>query len=88
MQGQHFQVDKEPLLAIPLCVPSRAEQEKIAKLVTRIIECIQLQQAAATDADSEQWARHYEQYETQLQDKIETLYGLSDDDRQMLGSDD
>ena len=84
MQGQNFQVDKEPLLAIPLCVPLLAEQEKIAKLVIRVIECIQQQQAASTDAESEQWARHYEQYESQLQDKIEALYGLSDEDRQML----
>lgn len=32
MQGQNFQVDKEPLLAIPLCVPEKSEQERLSVL--------------------------------------------------------
>jgi DNA-binding transcriptional regulator YiaG len=33
MQGQNYQVDKEPLLAIPLCVPRTKEQARIAAIV-------------------------------------------------------
>jgi len=87
IQGQNFQLDKEPLLAIPLCVPSPAGQERIARLVKRLIECKQRHQVAATDAESEQLLRYTEQYEMQLQEKIENLYDLTDDDRKLLADD-
>ena len=37
MQGSNFQLDKEPLLQIPIAVPSREMQSLIAKLVDCII---------------------------------------------------
>ena len=33
MQGNNFQLDKEPILAIPICAPAAAEQERVARLV-------------------------------------------------------
>jgi len=84
MQGQNFQVDKEPLLAIPLCVPSKAEQEKLAKLVKRIIDCKQQMPHIMTDAENVQFQRFIDQIESQIQDAIETIYGLNDEDREML----
>jgi adenine-specific DNA-methyltransferase len=86
MQGQNFQVDKEPLLAIPLCVPSKVEQEKIAKLVKQIIECKKQMPSTKTDAEKEQLQRLSNQFENQIQDAIETIYGLDDEDRRMLNS--
>jgi adenine-specific DNA-methyltransferase len=86
MQGQNFQVDKEPLLAIPLCVPSKVEQEKIAKLVKRVIDCKQQMPKTNTDAEKEQLQRLSNQFENQIQDAIETIYGLDDEDRKMLNS--
>ncbi len=84
MQGQNFQVDKEPLLEIPLCVPSKTEQEKIAKFVQRIIECKQQMPSIKTDAENVQFQRFVGQVESQIQDAIETIYGLNDEERKML----
>ena len=84
MQGQNFQVDKEPLLAIPLCVPEKSEQERLAKITKRIIECKQKMSEATTDSAQMQLQRSFEQFEEQLEDAIETLYGLDESDRQML----
>lgn len=84
MQGQNYQVDKEPLLAIPLCVPSWEEQERIAALVRRIIDCKQQMPSAQTDSDKEQLQRLVNQFENQIQDAVETTYGLDDDERKTL----
>jgi len=86
MQGQNYQVDKEPLLAIPLCIPVREEQEKLATQVKRIIDCKQQMPSAQTDSDKEHLQRLINQFENQIQDAIETIYGLSDDERKMLMS--
>ena len=86
MQGQNFQVDKEPLLAIPLCVPAKSEQERIAKLVKRMVDYQQQIPSITTDADNVQFQRLVGQVENQIQDAIETIYGLNDEDRKMVGS--
>lgn len=80
MQGENYQVDKEPLEGIPLCVPPKAEQERMAKLVRRIIDHRQSIRASMTDAAKEQLLRLIEQAEDQVNTSIETLYGLSQDD--------
>jgi len=84
MQGQNFQIDKEPLLAIPLCLPGKIEQEKVAKLVKRIIDFKQQTPSITTDAENIQFQRFLGQVEYQIQDAIETIYGLSDVERQMM----
>jgi len=38
MQGDNYQIDKEPLLDLPLIEPSKEKQNEIAELVTQIIE--------------------------------------------------
>jgi adenine-specific DNA-methyltransferase len=83
-QGNQFQIDTEPLLAIPLCVPSEAEQEKIAKLVQRIITYKQQMHNIKTDAEKVQFQRVIGQIESKIQDAIETIYGLNEEDRKML----
>ena len=84
MQGQNFQVDKEPLLAIPLCVPDKTEQERLAKITKRIIECKQKMAGVTTDSAQMQLQRSFEQFEAQLDDAIETLYGLDEADRLLV----
>ncbi|MFM9912227.1 MAG: Eco57I restriction-modification methylase domain-containing protein [Methylophilaceae bacterium] len=86
MQGQNFQVDKEPLLAIPLCVPEKSEQERLAKITRRIIECKQKMTEVTTDSAQMQLQRTFEQFEEQLQNAIETLYGLDEQERALLQS--
>jgi adenine-specific DNA-methyltransferase len=38
MQGDNFQIDKEPLLALPLLQPSAEKQSELAELATKIID--------------------------------------------------
>lgn len=87
MQGQNFQVDKEPLLAIPLCVPSKREQDRIAKLVAEIIEAKDKMSATTiTEAQRSRIERIDSQLDARLQIEIESLYGLDDAERRLLGS--
>jgi len=37
-----------------------------------------------TDAENVQFQRFIDQIESQIQDAIETIYGLNDEDREML----
>ena len=84
MQGQHYQLDNEPLLAIPLCVPEKSEQERLAKITQRIIECKQKIAETTTDSAQMQLQRSLEQFEEQLQDAIETLYDLDEQERELM----
>ena len=84
MQGQNFQVDKEPLLAIPLFVPKKAEQERWAKVVQRIIECKKKIASAETDAVRVQLQRILDQSDEQLHGAIESMYELDDSERLLL----
>jgi adenine-specific DNA-methyltransferase len=84
MQGQNFQVDKEPLLAIPLCVPEKSEQERLAKITKRIIECKQKMAGVTTDSAQMQLQRSFEQFEEQLEDAITTIYGLNESDHKLI----
>jgi hypothetical protein len=43
MQGDNFQIDKEPLLALPLFQPNAEKQSELADLVTKIIDSKQKQ---------------------------------------------
>ena len=43
MQGDNYQIDKEPLLALPIIEPSAEKQNELAELVTNIIETKQKQ---------------------------------------------
>ena len=86
MQGHHFQVDKEPLLAVPLHVPKEKEQEHIGRMVGRLIECMRKSAEAPTEAARERLERMFSEVEEQLQGAIESLYGLDDAERQFLSS--
>jgi adenine-specific DNA-methyltransferase len=84
MQGNNFQLDKEPLLAIPVCVPAITEQERIAKLVERVIECRSQLSKSRSSADQEQLSRLMTQWDNEIQSSIESLYGLSDEEQNAL----
>ena len=84
MQGQMFQIDKEPLLAIPLCLPNKAEQGRIAKLAERLIECQTHIANANTDAERMQYQRIYKQIEQTVQEAINTIYTLDKNECAML----
>jgi adenine-specific DNA-methyltransferase len=84
MQGLNFQIDKEPLLAVPLVCPDTAVQEKIAGFVERVIACGAKLGEARSDAEETRVHRYFDQWESQLQTEIESLYGLSSEEIEML----
>ena len=80
MQGGQFQVDKEPLLAIPLVAPPSVEQQRIAKLVDRILQATEKLQAAVLDSERDRCQRLIDQTDAGIQERIYTIYKLSDSD--------
>lgn len=79
-----FQIDKEPLLAIPLCLPDMAEQARIAKITEQLIECQTHIANANTDAERMQYQRIYKQIEQTVQKAINTIYTLDKNECAML----
>ncbi|MCX8517586.1 MAG: hypothetical protein ORN29_05920, partial [Rhodoferax sp.] len=57
MQGGQYQVDKEPLLAIPLVAAPSAMQQKIANLVDRILKTAAKLHTAVLDTERDQLQR-------------------------------
>ena len=92
MQGANYQVDKEPLLSIPLPSPDSIPEEiqnKIITLVDKIIESKRLRQAqppicsgsavnsSASEADTSD-------FEKQIDDCVFDLYGLLPGERNFI----
>ena len=67
MQGNNYQVDKEPLLGIPLVKPSANDQKQLADLVDKIRQ----QKEQNIDAD-------ISELEKAIDDIVYKLYGLTD----------
>jgi adenine-specific DNA-methyltransferase len=86
MQGSHFQVDKEPILAIPIFAPSTAEQNRIAELVKRVIGCFEQTTKARSSAEQEKWSRLSSELDAEIQSRVELLYELTDSERAMISS--
>jgi hypothetical protein len=85
MQGHHFQVDKSPLLAIPLHVPDASSQDSIAGLVDRVIAVQERMHAdTITEAEYTHLERLAMQIDSDIQEEIEQLYGLNEADKEVL----
>lgn len=68
MQGENFQIDKEPLLNIPL--PStKCEQKEITKVIDKILETKKVSPEADTSS-----------LEGEIDNLVYKLYGLTDDE--------
>ena len=78
MQGSNFQLDKEPILAIPICVPAAAEQARIGRLVGRVIESQQRLAMVRGSAEQVQLAQLFAQWDGDIQKSIEAIYGVPD----------
>jgi adenine-specific DNA-methyltransferase len=64
IQGNNFQIDKEPLLAIPLCLANEKTTKEIDLLVSKIIEY-----------KSEN--KETDEFETQINNLVYRLYELT-----------
>ena len=69
MQGSNYQVDKEPLLNIPIPSVTLEQQEPIIALVDKILAA----KKADSSADTTEW-------EKQIDHKVYELYGLTEDE--------
>lgn len=86
MQGNHFQVDKEPLLALPLRIPPKQKQAEIATLVDKVLRARSQLDAAETDSERAQVTRVVDEYEGRVDAEIADIYGLDERDRNLIVS--
>jgi len=76
MQGNNYQIDKNPLLTLPIIKPINVTQDKISELVTQIIEQKQKQIDYSTLLDKAKVENNFEreiQLEKELADMIKTI---------------
>jgi len=80
-QGEQLQIDKEPLLGLPLIKPGEVMQSEIALLVDKVMK---LNEALCrTSADTDKWhslKSEVAKVEHQIDDQIYKLYGLSNEE--------
>lgn len=86
MQGGQFQVDKEPLLAIPLVAPPSAEQQRIAKLVDLILQASEKLHIAVLDSERDRYQRLIDQTDAKIQEAVYTYYKLTDSDIDLINA--
>ncbi|HPL05570.1 MAG TPA: N-6 DNA methylase [Bacteroidales bacterium] len=85
MQGDNFQIDKEPLLNLPLFKPDEKSQEQIAQLVDKIMELYQ--DFHNTSKNTDKWhslKAEIEKLEQQIDNEIYKLYGLTDEEIKII----
>ena len=80
MQGDNFQVDKEPLLAIPLVLVSAEEQAPLISLADQMLETQGRLQQAPSDEDKNILEKRAAIIDKQIDRAVYQLYGLTEDD--------
>lgn len=79
--GDLLQIDKGPLLNIPLLKPDEKSQEQIAQLVDKVMELYQRFRNTSTNTDK--WhslKSEIEKVEKQIDDEVYKLYGLTNEE--------
>lgn len=71
MQGSNYQIDKEPLMNIPIKIATNEIEEKIINLVERIIELKKL------DKDTQE-------LENQIDEMVYNLYELTEEEKKLV----
>jgi len=80
MQGNQFQVDKVPLMSIPIIKASEIDQQNLIRLVDKII----------TEGNSVDCFENYSkmnivrEYEAQIDQMVYKLYGLTSDEIKII----
>lgn len=85
MQGSNFQIDKEPLLNLPLLKPDEKSQEQIAQLVDKVMELYQ--DFRNTSKNTDKWhllKQEIEKVEQQIDNEIYKLYGLTNEEIKII----
>ena len=80
MQGDNFQVDKEPLLGLPLIVPTEAEQTHLSALVDQMITAQEQLNSAISDSDKKFLQQRVDILDKQINTVVYGLYGLTEEE--------
>ena len=80
MQGDNFQVDKEPLLAIPLVLVSAEEQAPLISLADQMLETQGRLQQAPSDEDKNILEKRVAIIDKQIDQAVYQLYGLMEEE--------
>ncbi len=76
MQGNNYQIDKEPLLSLPLVRPDETVQKKISEVVSHILSLIQ----SKDYPESPQKQAKVKEYEREIDQLVYKLYGLTEEE--------
>ena len=71
MQGSNYQIDKEPLMNIPIKIADENLENKIIELVEEIIELKKLN-------------KDTQDLENQIDEMVYNLYGLTEDEKELV----
>lgn len=87
MQGSQFQIDKEPLLEIPIFVSENQDEiNKIASVVDQIIEVKTSYVTAKTESDKTFFERQLKSLENNIDNYIYNYYEISIDEQKIIES--
>lgn len=84
MQGENYQVDKEPLLEIPIVQTDKNKELSVIELVEQLIETIPKSEQAKTDKDKNLYQNKIKSLEHNLNKAVYDIYGLSENDINIL----
>ena len=80
MQGDNFQVDKEPLLELPLVVPTESEQAHLSVLADQMITAQEQLNSATSDSDKKFLQQRVDILDKQINTVVYGLYDLTADE--------
>ncbi|MBU2530303.1 MAG: Eco57I restriction-modification methylase domain-containing protein, partial [Elusimicrobia bacterium] len=80
MQGSNYQIDKDPLLALPIKTPSEKQQDAVVELVDEIISLM----AKSDYTTSEAKQQKTKDYCDKIDQLAYTLYDLTPDERKFV----
>ena len=87
MQGNNYQIDKEPLLALPIIKPSEEEQKEIIDIVNKILSLTHsntgIPAYGEKDTDENVCAT-IKEYERQIDQLVYKLYGLREEEIEII----
>jgi adenine-specific DNA-methyltransferase len=80
MQGNNYQVDKEPIIDLPIIKASQDEQKVIISIVEKIIEII----GSGNYLESTEKQEKVRGLEGQIDEMVMDLYGLTQEEREIV----
>ena len=86
MQGDNFQVDKEPLLELPLIHTSEKQNEELERLVDDMLDTLKKLELAKFENDKKFLAQRIEILDDQINAIVYALYGLSEEEIKIVES--